>query len=106
MRHAVSVSIAFAPTHHETRHRGAADSAPEPPAAGLREIIAGLAFAVVGVVIFCTLGLNSPPASGSAAAAILRWPLGVIALGALVWLVGAMRYIREALSPVESDQQG
>lgn len=67
---------------------------------GKRLVIAGFCIAIIGIVLYC-IAVFSGDFSGDQPVVIKE--LGVIGLGTLVWLVGAVKYLNGAIDSNASD---
>jgi len=70
---------------------------------GQKLVFTGFGIAVIGIVLYCIAGFSADAAQ--AESNFIMESLGVIAIGVLVWLVGAVKYLNGAIDANASDEQ-
>lgn len=70
---------------------------------GQKLIIVGFVIAVFGIVLYCMAAFSAGPVQDEPV--FIKESLGVIGLGTLVWLVGAIKYLNGAIDSNTSDEE-
>lgn len=69
---------------------------------GQKMVFTGFGIAVIGIVLYCMAGFSADATQTEPV--FIKESLGVIGLGVLVWLIGAVKYMNGAIDSNASDE--
>lgn len=69
---------------------------------GKNMVVAGCVVSIIGIVLYCTASFSA--GFGRDEPMFIKESLGVVGVGVLVWLIGAVKYLNAAMDSDTSEE--